>query len=76
MIAADEQAVSARVNRAVLRFNAGAFDLALSDMDSVIALEPNNAEHYQNRAEIFRSLDRSELCARDMQRAAALGAAS
>ncbi|AQR73352.1 tetratricopeptide repeat protein [Sphingomonas sp. LM7] len=72
VIAADEGAVSARVNRAVLRFNEASYGLALADMDCVIALEPGNAEHYENRAEIFKAIDDAERCARDMRRAGEL----
>ncbi len=72
VIAADEAAISARVNRAVLRYNAASYDLALADMDAVIALEPDNPEHYENRAEIYNSLGDVALYAGDMRRAGEL----
>ncbi|UYY59478.1 tetratricopeptide repeat protein [Sphingomonas sp. S2-65] len=76
VITNDAQAISARVNRAVMRFDAGAYDLALADMDHVVALQPGTAEHYRNRAEIFRALGRADSCARDLQRADELSVAT
>ena len=55
-----------RVNRAVLHFNDGAFGLALSDMDQAIALDPDDPDHYENRAAIHAAMDRRDLYLRDL----------
>jgi Flp pilus assembly protein TadD len=55
-----------RVNRAVLHFNAGLYDLALADMHHVIALDPDEASHYENRAAIYEAMRRDDLHQRDI----------
>ena len=46
-IAMGYEAVAVRINRAVLHYNNGCFDLALADMDHVITLDPQEAGHYE-----------------------------
>jgi tetratricopeptide (TPR) repeat protein len=58
--------IAARVNRAILYFGQGAFDFALSDMNHVIALDGEQADHYSNRAEIFRAMNRQDLYEADL----------
>jgi tetratricopeptide (TPR) repeat protein len=58
-----------RVNRAVLHFNSGSFELALADMNDVIAREPQEAAHYENRAAIYQAIDRRDLHSRDLDMA-------
>jgi tetratricopeptide (TPR) repeat protein len=55
-----------RVNRAVLHFNNGAFGLALTDMNQAIALDPDDPDHYENRAAIHAAMDRRDLYLRDL----------
>ena len=55
-----------RVNRAVLYYNKGAYRLALSDMDHVIRLEADHDQHYENRAEIHRAMQRDDLYHNDI----------
>ena len=56
-----------RVNRAVLRFNNGEFGSALADMDQAIALDPDDPDHYENRAAIYSDMDRQDLYLRDLR---------
>jgi tetratricopeptide (TPR) repeat protein len=63
--------VAARVNRAVLHYEAGRFEAALTDMDRAIALEPQQPEHYLNRAEIHKAMARRDLYQHDPAAAAA-----
>jgi tetratricopeptide (TPR) repeat protein len=62
-------ATAVRVNRAVLHYNAGAYALALADMDDVIASEPDESSHYENRAAIYKALEQDDLYAADISRA-------
>ena len=55
-----------RVNRAVLHFNNGAFGRALTDMNEAIALDPDDPDHYENRAAIHAAMDRRDLYLRDL----------
>lgn len=54
------------VNRAVLHFNNGSYDRALADMDAVIARDGDNADHYENRAAIYKAMAYEDLCRRDL----------
>jgi tetratricopeptide (TPR) repeat protein len=58
--------IPARVNRAILFFDQAAFEPALADMNHVIALDGEQASHYSNRAEIFRAMNRPDLCEADL----------
>ena len=58
-----------RVNRAVLHFNNGSFEHALADMNDVIAREPQEAAHYENRAAIYQAIDRADLYSHDLDMA-------
>jgi tetratricopeptide (TPR) repeat protein len=58
-----------RVNRAVQHFNNGSYELALSDMNEVIAREPREPLHYENRAAIYQAIDRRDLHLRDLDMA-------
>lgn len=53
--------VTARVNRAVLHYQDGNFDKALADMNAVIAAEPTNASHYENRSAIFAAMNQAAM---------------
>jgi tetratricopeptide (TPR) repeat protein len=58
-----------RVNRAVLHYNNGAYDRALSDMDYVIARDAQEAAHFENRAAIYKAMNREDLYLRDVRAA-------
>jgi tetratricopeptide (TPR) repeat protein len=58
--------VMAHVNRAVLHYQAGNFTQALADMANAIAADPSNADHYENRAEIYRAMNQPALVDADM----------
>ena len=55
-----------RVNRAVLHYNTGSFELALADMNHVIGLDPQEAAHYENRAAIYEAMNQHDLHQRDL----------
>ena len=61
--------IPARVNRAILFFDQAAFELAVADMNHVIALDGEQGSHYRNRAEIFRAMNRQDLCEADLAKA-------
>jgi tetratricopeptide (TPR) repeat protein len=65
-IARGHDSAAVRVNRAVLHFNAGLYGLALADMHHVIALDPDEASHYENRAAIYEAMRRDDLHQRDI----------
>ena len=56
----------------VLHFNQGSYDLALADMNDVIARDAPNPAHYENRAAIYQATEHRELCQRDLAIAAQL----
>ncbi len=68
-IALGYDSTAARVNRAVLHYNNGSYPLALADLDHVIARETDNADHYENRAAIYKAMDRADLHLRDLEMA-------
>lgn len=61
--------VTAHVNRAVLHYQAGNFMQALDDMAKAIEAQPDNADHYENRAEIYRAMHQPALMDADMMAA-------
>jgi Tfp pilus assembly protein PilF len=63
------QSIPMRVNRAVLHFNNGSYERALSDMHDVIARDPGEAAHYENRAAIYQATGRRDLELRDLDMA-------
>ena len=58
--------VVARVNRAVIHYTQGRFSAALEDMNHVVTLEPGVASHYENRSEIYKAMNETELQQRDL----------
>jgi tetratricopeptide (TPR) repeat protein len=58
--------IAVRVNRAVLHFNGRSYEQALSDMNDVIALDPQEPAHYENRAAIYQAIDRQDLYLHDL----------
>jgi tetratricopeptide (TPR) repeat protein len=68
-IAVGSDSTAVRVNRAVLHYSNGMYRLALADMDHVIASDPGDPAHYENRAEIHRAMQHQELCVRDLEMA-------
>jgi len=68
-LAAGSTSVVARVNRAVLLFQTGQFEQALFDMHKAIDQEPDNASHYENRAEIYRAMAQPALVSADLDAA-------
>ena len=65
-IALGYESLAARINRAVLHYENGAFDLALADMDHVIARDDREPAYFENRAAIHQAMDREDLRARDL----------
>ena len=65
-IALTDDSIAMCVNRAVLHYNNGAYELALADMNDVIARDPQNPDHYENRAAIYQAIDRQDLYQRDL----------
>jgi tetratricopeptide (TPR) repeat protein len=65
-IALGYDTTAVRVNRAVLHYNNGSFDLALEDMDHVIAHDAQDPSHYENRAAIYQAINREDLYLRDL----------
>ncbi len=61
VVALSEQNVIARVNRATIHFEQSKFGKALSDMNRVIEIEPENADHYANREEIYKTMGSVEV---------------
>ena len=61
-----DHSIALRVNRAVLHFNNGSYDLALADMNEVIARDRQNAAHYENRAAVYQAVNQHDLCQRDL----------
>jgi tetratricopeptide (TPR) repeat protein len=61
--------IAMRVNRAVLHFNNKSYERALSDMNDVIALDPREPAHYENRAAIYRAISRQDLYLHDLDTA-------
>lgn len=68
-LAAGSRSIIARVNRAVLYFQSGQFEQALLDMHQAIQQEPDNASHYENRAEIYRAMRQPALVCADLDAA-------
>jgi tetratricopeptide (TPR) repeat protein len=68
-IAIGHDSIAMRVNRAVLHFNNGTYELALSDMDDVIARDTHDAAHYENRAAIYQAMGRQDLYSREIEMA-------
>jgi tetratricopeptide (TPR) repeat protein len=60
-IAMTDDPIAMRVNRAVLHYNRGEYELALADMNAVIARDPRNPDHYENRAAIYQAIDEQDL---------------
>ena len=63
------ESVVARVNKAVLLFDQGRFDSALTEMNDVIALEEFEPSHYENRSVIHEKIGRWDLSRDDQKRA-------
>ena len=68
-IAIGHDSIAMRVNRAVLHFNNGTYELALSDMDDVVARDTHDAAHYENRAAIYQAMGRQDLYSREIEMA-------
>ncbi|HEY2531832.1 MAG TPA: tetratricopeptide repeat protein [Xanthobacteraceae bacterium] len=68
-IALGYDSTAVRVNRAVLHYNNGSYELALSDMDHVIAGDAQEAAHYENRAAIYEAMNREDLYLCDLRTA-------
>jgi hypothetical protein len=54
-----------------MHYDAGRYDLALVDMDRAVALDPGEASHYLNRAEIHKAMAQRDLYQRDLAAAEA-----
>ena len=54
-------------NRAVLRFQRGAYLTSLADLDRAIALAPEMGELYRNRAVAQQSLGRTDRAREDLE---------
>lgn len=72
-IAFPADSATARVNRAVIHFSRGDLASALVDMNRAIELEPDNSGHYENRAEIFRAMEKHDLVEQDLSMAERFG---
>ena len=57
----DSNSIAARVNRAVLHYNAASYELALADMDYVITIDANNADHHKNRDQIYKAMSLAQV---------------
>jgi tetratricopeptide (TPR) repeat protein len=60
-IALGYDSIPVRVNRAAMRYNNGSYELALLDMNQVIARDANHAAHYENRAVIYQAMNQQAL---------------
>jgi tetratricopeptide (TPR) repeat protein len=61
--------VLARVNKAVLLFDKRLFASALTEMNHVIALEESEPSHYENRAAIYKEMEKWDFYQQDQKRA-------